>query len=388
MIKRASIVLIWLITATTSKIIKRNDRIWVFGSGKGKQFTHNSKYLYLHIANKKDTEIRPVWLSDDPDVVIMLRENGYEAYESSSLKGAYFAMRAKFVFITNWVDDIPFWYTGGATTVMLWHGIASKRLGWDTPQKQGLSTAGKFWFKFTCSIFNFIVVTSTSQKPVFSSAFGVEEKNVLPLGYPRNDIFRSEIEGSELGVDYMLKNELVNIDKDKTIGYLPTWRKSTNFTASNSNLNLEKIDRVLKKHDAHLVIKLHLLTPAEFEDSQYENINCIPSAGDIYPVLHNLDVLITDYSSVYFDYLYLDHPIIFYPYDIDDYRENRGFYFEYEQVTPGPICEEFDELICWVEKVCRGVDGYSGARDRLRAEFFEGEETLSSERIFQYFAKK
>jgi CDP-glycerol glycerophosphotransferase (TagB/SpsB family) len=83
-------------------------------------------------------------------------------------------------------------------------------------------------------------------------------------------------------------------------------------------------------------------------------------------MLPRLDALITDYSSIYFDYLLLDRPVLFFPYDLERYREDeRGFYFEYEEVTPGPKARTFDEL---VSRICELLDGYERERAAWRPE--------------------
>ncbi|MBK8233262.1 MAG: CDP-glycerol glycerophosphotransferase family protein [Candidatus Eisenbacteria bacterium] len=103
---------------------------------------------------------------------------------------------------------------------------------------------------------------------------------------------------------------------------------------------------------------------------------------DVQEVLGEADVLITDYSSCYIDYLLCDRPILFYCHDLDRYRSERGFYFEYESVTPGPRTASVEELIRHLDAALSGKDEYVASRAQLRERFFKDPDAGSCERVY------
>ena len=128
---------------------------------------------------------------------------------------------------------------------------------------------------------------------------------------------------------------------------MPTWRDSQRdvFTV---NMDLEYVSKILKKQNAVLVLKPHMMTVV---DKLYnaDNIILADKDIDIYCILPFTDVLITDYSSVMFDYALLNRPILFFTYDLDFYKENlRDFYFDINTV-PGPLIETTEELIAFIK---------------------------------------
>ena len=98
-----------------------------------------------------------------------------------------------------------------------------------------------------------------------------------------------------------------------------------------------------------------------------KNIYFVDPSSDIYPFLKHVDLLITDYSSIYFDFLLLDRPIIFFCFDLEDYlAKNRDMYFEYNKVTPGDKARNYAELKTCIIKALKGQDEYSEERRKIK----------------------
>ena len=109
------------------------------------------------------------------------------------------------------------------------------------------------------------------------------------------------------------------------------------------------------------------------------------SNADIYPVLKYSDALITDYSSIYFDYLLLDKPIIYYPIDLEEYQKKcRGFYRPYEELTAGVKAYNEQELINAIQDVINGVDDYKEERKVLRDKIFKYQDGRNCERVVEW----
>src|SRR5208283_2067110 len=107
---------------------------------------------------------------------------------------------------------------------------------------------------------------------------------------------------------------------------------------------------------------------------------------DIYEVLHLCDILITDYSSIFFDFLKFNKPIIFYPYDFLEYQKlDRCFYFDYKQFVPGPIVYSFDEMLKLISRILsNGLDGYQGKRKKLEEISFQCKSLLLNNILIDY----
>lgn len=190
---------------------------------------------------------------------------------------------------------------------------------------------------------------------VFQSAFQIERERLIETGYPRND-FISTATISDIEI---IKKKL-NIPKDKKVLlYAPTWRDNTfNMSGYTFELQVDFAKWKERLGEEYVVIfKPHYLIVNKYEDKkEFEgflyNIDANVDIKDLYVIS---DVLITDYSSVFFDYAILKRPIYFYMYDLQEYAEElRGFYLDIHKDLPGPIFEDEDHLL---EAVCTNVTG-------------------------------
>jgi len=185
-------------------------------------------------------------------------------------------------------------------------------------------------------------------------------------GYPRNDALFGTVPGEEVGTAAAALARIRDLaDRRKLVCYLPTFREWTDESAAD-RLDLPALDSFLAERDATLVVKTH---PRDHLDppSDLAHVVALPEKTDIYPFLRHADALVTDYSSVYFDYLLLDRPIVFYADDLAAYRARRGFYFDYESVTPGPVADSFEELLAGLDAALDPTDAHANARRAVRA---------------------
>ncbi|MEM4782150.1 MAG: CDP-glycerol glycerophosphotransferase family protein, partial [Halalkalicoccus sp.] len=133
-----------------------------------------------------------------------------------------------------------------------------------------------------------------------------------------------------------------------------------------------------------MVVKFHPFSDPGFDPEQFERIHLLPAGSDVYPLLRETDALVTDYSSVYFDFLLLDRPVAFYAYDRERYEKRPGFYVEYDEVTPGPVAETFDELLGALDLVLDSPEAHAAERERVRAMAFDHADDRSAERVREY----
>jgi CDP-glycerol glycerophosphotransferase (TagB/SpsB family) len=305
-----------------------------------------------------------------------------------SLKGLWTALRAGVYVFDFRSSDISYALSGGATRVNLWHGIPLKRIERDIEDPQhplnkarhGSLPARVVYSWVDPQIYehaDFIVATGPDPARFFQTAFAMRQDQVLLTGYPRNDaLFRDEwTTTASSAIDRSINRQLQRDREEgiKVIGYFPTWRDVTMVKGSwfQVPLPVEQLERVLAEHNAKLYCKLHQSSRAVLDGADAcKHIEMLPSQVDIYQQLPLMDALITDYSSVYFDYLLLDRPIIFYAPDLDAYRRYRTFYYEYDNATPGPKTFSEDELVCTLKNLLsdydRAVSEWASQRERVR----------------------
>ncbi|ADJ15862.1 CDP-glycerol glycerophosphotransferase family protein [Halalkalicoccus jeotgali] len=359
--------------------LPRDESLWVFGTRGGEAFEGNTKYLFL--ALQEEESIRPVWLSKRAATVHELRENGFEAYRTDSLRGRLTMLRAGVVFVTGTMTDMALWPTGGARVVQLWHGVPLKRIAADAPSFEEFSIRERLGLSYTYRQFDALTLTAAGLADAFRSAFRIDSD--LPVtGYPRNDALFREIPGEDVGQPESARGIHEDIDAERLLVYLPTYREDGSDPGE--HVDFERLDRFLAERDAALVVKLHPFSDPDFDPDRFDRIRLLPAGSDIYPLLRETDALVTDYSSVYFDFLLLDRPVAFYAYDRERYEHRPGFYHAYEQLTPGPVAETFDGLLDALDLVLDSPEAHADERERVRAWAFDHHDDRSAERVREY----
>lgn len=368
-----------------SFVFPRDPTIWTFSTDVTGRFAENPKYLFLDV-NERFDDIRPIWIGDDPETVARLRRNGYEAYSPDSWKGRYYALRSKFVFLSH---SLHFWeYTGGATVVQMWHGNALKRLGNDLGDEPSpllklyQRLIGKNWDEFA-------VTSDGAAFLPFASAHGIDRDDAMVSGYPRTDTLFRELEGERIGPNAETYEEIESLSEEATVvAYMPTYRRAfgneDGQVIDDSWLELSALNETLTEANAHFLMKFHPRSTVAVEPEAFDRIHLLPEKLDVYPALKHVDVLVTDYSSIFFDYLLLDRPLLLYPKDRDEYEAQRGFYFDYEEITPGPKARTPEELNEQLEQLLAGGDEYADDRRHVRNLFYEHADGFASERVYNH----
>lgn len=374
-----------------SFLFPRDKSIWLFGSTFGRRFADNPRYFYLYLSQlNKEAErnnhidgkqIRPIWISQNQELASYLKENGYEAYYYYSFKGFWYCLRGKVYFFDNYAKDISFWLSGGAKKINMWHGIPLKKIQHDNTfdRFRHPKNLRERIYNFPRNIsdekpHHFVLTTSNFLKPVFSSAFQTEQ--VLVCGYPRSDRL---VGAGPDNLYTMLEQQTVermNLrqqENQKMVYYMPTFRDSEEQFFE--IMDLQKFQKFLKNEGIIFCVKLHPKSKLrkEFQKIEGANILIIDADADPYVFLERADILVTDYSSIYFDFLLLDRPIIFFNYDLETYLENaRELYFDYEEYTPGRKAANQTELQEALKNALEGNDlEEKEKRKRIREQMFD-----------------
>jgi CDP-glycerol glycerophosphotransferase len=219
-------------------------------------------------------------------------------------------------------------------------------------------------------------------------------KNFIDSGYPRNDIFfKEQLDGLDLlGADIESLQKINELRKNgfKSVLYAPTWDDPMGNAVKSGFLDLAKLSEFAKKHKVLFVFKFHPSVHCVEEFGLFDNIIYYDNTKDIQPLLKATDILVTDYSSVYIDYLLLDRPIIFFPYNYEKYMESQqGLLIDYKSMVPGSICYSQDQLQEAIANFAPGrTDGFADKRAEIKKLAFKYEDGKASERIWDFIMKK
>ena len=365
-----------------SYLVPKNDKMWLFGSWGGYRYADQSKYLFEYIV-KYYPEIRPVWLTRSDEVYEQLKSNGYEVYLHYSLAGIWFSMRAKVLFVAQKiVGDVHHFNNNKAILkVQLWHGSSFKKCFADshtTIRSKKIKLLNTF-VPFYREEYDLAIAASEEDRIHLSSAFLMSKEKIKITGHPRNDILFSKKE----------------VNKCKKVLYAPTLRRDNNnkvldvFTLE----DIEFIEKIMDKVDAKLYVKLHPYNRPNTHllecISNAKNIVFMEQGEDIQEAMITCDIFITDYSSSWIDFLLTDRPIIFAPFDYDNYLiEDRTFYYDYDEVTPGPKVKDWSEVSEWIQKFLNNPSLYADERQVIRDRFHTFQDENSCERVYKRVLKE
>ncbi|WP_323191774.1 CDP-glycerol glycerophosphotransferase family protein [Halostella sp. PRR32] len=373
-------VLLSLLAHRLAVLFPRRDDVWAFGSRGGTGFEGNTKYQFLHVANRDDTDVRPVWITEDEDLVSELRDEGYGARRASSLRGIWTLLRAGRVFVTGALTDVPIWPTGGAEVVQLWHGVPLKRISTDSAAYADASLPDRLAKRYVYRQFDWVTVTSAGVSEHFASAFRLPLSRMAVTGYPRTDVLWRDVPGATVGFDGRVLDDIADFDAERVVAYFPTYRNDPDRTPA-SALDFAALDAYLADRDAALLLKFHPADQPDVDLDDFDQIRRLPSDADPYPLLEHVDVLLTDYSSIYFEFLLLDRPVAFYAYDLPAFEEANGLYFEYDEYAPGPVATDFDGLTAALDRCFEDPSADADHRRRVRDEMFDHRDGRSAERV-------
>jgi len=245
-----------------------------------------------------------------------------------SLAGAYYLARSKVVIIATSLAGFSHYskfMSNRHQIIQLWHGIPLKRIGKLFPPET-------FW-QYETDKYAATVCSSAQDKVYMQKAFApIPSDRVWQTGLPRNDLILKK--EAHLPDDYKshLNSIRARLKGRKMVLYAPTWRLDESSTYCFSKIELEVLKKILDKHNAVLAFRGHanVRTRAIFdpEFNDVINVNDIPDANIL---LRLADVLVTDYSSIYIDFLITSKPIIYFAYDKENYVSERGFLYPLEE---------------------------------------------------------
>jgi len=301
-----------------------------------------------------------------------------------SWKGFTSILRSEFLMCDHWVGDVSYINVlfGKFKEIIAWHGTPLKKI-WLGPENPKNIQKFLYRFSYLSSIKNIHVVLAASEetRKNFSNVF--KTNKVIVLGNPRNDIFfNHDLEFH----DYVKKLSLNSFSK--IILYSPTFRDSKASNEPFSNEFLRKFNRYLTEKNYVFLIKSHKMDKFVKQIPELSNIrNVSDKVEDIQDLLIHVDILISDYSSIFFDFVLLDRPLIFYPYDLDEYLiKSREMYYDYFIELPGPFAKNENELfdsISNIESIFNNKN-YNEKYKNFKKKFNYFQDGNSCKRLIEY----
>ena len=352
------------------KFVTVDEKTILFISFHGRGYSCNPKYLHKYLlSNEKYKDYKFVWA--------VKKGKGKEISSAkviryNSVKYFYYLAKSKY-WIVNCKLPRHILKKENQVYLQTWHGTPLKRLAHDIQ----IGSDAKFYrtgvskkemtdtYDIDDKRYNYLISPNKFSTEKFQSAFKIERNRIIETGYPRND-YLTNITDSEIN---NLK-EKYKIQKDKkVILYAPTWRDNS-FNVKGYTFKLEvnfnKWKEVLGEEYVVLFKPHYLITNKFNNDGLEEFLYTIKEDKDINELYVISDILVTDYSSVFFDYAILQRPILFYMYDLKEYDEEiRGFYLDINKDLPGSIFTKEDDLL----KKILNIEDYKKSTYKLLNDF-------------------
>ncbi|MDQ1483622.1 MAG: hypothetical protein QOF35_1698 [Actinomycetota bacterium] len=306
------------------------------------RFADNAAYLFLHLSDQDGEVITPVWISGSARVVTLLRAQGYAAELRWSWAGIRTCLTAGTYVYSGYRSDISRWLSSGATTLCLWHGIPIKRIHTDGPfprprRARFPRTRGPAQESAPDLLLS---STPTVTRGSLVSAFAISEERCWELGYPRNDhLVRAPDDPHPVLFSSTIERDRLR-DADFVVGLFLTWRDDKAVDIASAEL-VTRLAQVCEERGALLAYKAHYnVAPAEVDVPSCVQL---PPESDLAAYLGMCDVLITDYSSIAFDFSLLARPTLYFMPDLEQYAAMRGFYFD-PLTLPGTVTRDSESL--------------------------------------------
>ncbi|WP_281677007.1 bifunctional glycosyltransferase family 2 protein/CDP-glycerol:glycerophosphate glycerophosphotransferase [Eggerthia catenaformis] len=355
-----------------------DSRIIVFESFRGASYSDTPKYIYEYLAKNYPGEYEFVWVLNDKSYTLPYEGQIVKRF---SRKYAYYMGIAKyFVFNTRQ----PLWFRKREEQIFLetWHGTPLKRLAFDQEEVTAASPSYKTQFYRQKQEWDFLIAANKFSSDVFRSCF-MYDGPMLETGYPRNDLLKDP-DRDEITIE--LKKKCGIPLSKRTILYAPTWRDDEYYGNGSYKFQIKLNLEMMKKElgDEYVVIlRTHYyiadnIDLTGLEDFAY-NLSKYDDVTEIYLMS---DILITDYSSVFFDYAGLRRPMLFFTYDLDKYRDIlRGFYIDMEKELPGPLVYTTEEVINRIKSIDEMNKEYASRYDAFYERFCCWEDGYAAKRV-------
>lgn len=343
----------------------------------GKSYSDSPKYIYEYLCKNYPGKYRFIWVINKR-TKIPFNPTKVKRY---SIRYAYYLARCKY-YVFNVRQ--PDWVIKRKGNVFLetWHGTPLKRLVFDQEEVMMASPLYKAQFYKASRMWDYLVSANEFSSKVFRSAF-LYDKEILEYGYPRNDLMYHP---DRVKITLDIKRKLHIPEGKKTILYAPTWRDDEFYAKGEYKFTLKLDLGLLRKklgNDYIVLLRTHYYIADKLDITGLEDfVVNVSSYDDVTELYLISDILITDYSSVFFDYANLKRPILFYTYDLEKYRDMlRGFYLDIEKDMPGPLLFTSEEVADAIKNIDAITERYKEKYDEFYEKFCSLDDGHASENV-------
>ncbi len=374
--------------------VKVDKHLVICGAMNGKLYGDNSKYVYEWILEQNKPS-HAVWVTRNKNVYRELKRQGRPVVLSTSLSGVLCVLRARVGIFTNSLYDLailPSLIPQRVSLIALRHGRSVKRIRF-ARQMHMISDLEKHDRLFESKLIRYAISTSDMISSMQEECLQIGRDKHIVTGYPRNDLLNTcTTEDMSIWTDFIGNK----VRDSKVILYAPSWRhgrEATKFFPFD-DFDTSLLVDFLEKQNIVLLLRPHMNDLFKYPDlvrflsGLCEKSVHIRLAGhdvlaDVNTILPFADMLISDYSALYHDYLLLDRPMLFVPYDYDEFSQQNGFLYDYKALLPGPWLTSMSEFFTAVNSVVEGNDTHKVQRHRLKQMIHQYDDVNSRERVYK-----
>ncbi|MFJ5128408.1 CDP-glycerol glycerophosphotransferase family protein [Streptomyces sp. NPDC088555] len=336
----------------------------LYSSFDGRQFSDSPRAVHEELA-RRGAGLEHLWVVRDQQARVPADAT---AVEHGSAAWHEALARSRYV-VTN--TQLPAWFErrDGQCVVQTWHGTPLKRIGLDLAGTARADAADLATIERRARQWSFLVSPNSFATPVLRRSFGYRGE-ILECGYPRNDLFHAS---DRTKVAAAVRERLALPDGKRIVLYAPTWREdqrqSDGGHALDLHLDLAAAERELGDGTV-LLVRRHPLVSGRIPDSGSGFVRDVSRYGDAGELMLISDALVTDYSSMMFDFAGTGRPMLFHTHDLAHYRDTqRGFSFDFEARAPGPLIPGSAGLVEALRDPERATAGHAQAYEAFRRDF-------------------
>lgn len=366
----------------------------LFGAMKGNYYGDNSRHLYEWIISNRP-DLKPVWLTTNKEVFESLKNQKKPVLLQYSMKAIRLLSQVQVATFTNSLKDLAIdsrLVPNSIKLVALRHGRSVKRVRFARLNHK-ISHNETLVRKYEGRLIKYAISTSDFISDLQEKCLHIGREKHVVTGYPRNDI----LSNPPKSIFQNWKNLIGDIQPERVILYAPTWRHGRAqtrffpFEDFDNDLLVEFLEEtkslLLFRPHVNDLIYSKLIEFLSSLTGATDMIRMITHKewDDVNSILPFVDILISDYSALYHDFLLLDRPIILIPYDKEDFEKENGFLYDYDKYAPGPIVNSFKLFMIHMQNIVGKVDEFSDRRHILCDKVHMFKDDLSCERTVKLF---
>ena len=370
------------------RVVQKDKNLVLFGAMNGNFYGDNSRHLFEWMLIHRP-QINYVWITASRRVEKELNGLDYPVVRYNNLRGLYFLFKASLCCYTNSVRDIIFeanYLPAGIKMLALRHGRSVKRVRFARLEHK-IDKTEEESRKIESERIIAAISTSEFVSKIQEECLGIGKEKHIVTGYPRTDRLIKPTKEDKRTYQRLLEKRSGFTD----VLYAPSWRHgrypTTFFPFKDFDLN--KLNEYLTENRVRIWLRPHVNDLLKYPElNQFLKLLSDSNplirildhnkVADVNQILPGIDMLISDYSALYHDYLLLDRPIILIPYDYDDFARQNGFLYDYKKYAPGPLVYSQEGL---VRQLLTSKDKFKHKRAVLRKLIYRYQDTNACERV-------